>query len=114
MEKSSMNPWMVSTLVLAGLIAGFAIAQIPALQIGGQSAPAAVVAQPTQPQQPPEKILTAEQISALPDDDFAQGDADAAITMVEFSDYQCPYCQKFVKTILPSIVDEYVKTGKVK
>lgn len=48
------------------------------------------------------------------DDDAIEGDEDAPVTIVEFSDYECPFCAEFYAQILPQIRDTYVKTGKVK
>lgn len=48
------------------------------------------------------------------DDDPIKGDMNAPITIVEFSDYQCPYCRKFHSQVLPKIEEEYIKTGKVR
>jgi len=42
------------------------------------------------------------------------GSKDAPITMVEFGDYQCFYCNKFYHTTEPDIMKNYVNTGKVK
>lgn len=42
------------------------------------------------------------------------GERNARLTVVEFSDYQCPYCAKYVSETMPQIVRDYVKTGKVK
>ena len=47
------------------------------------------------------------------DDDPALGDPDARVTIIEFGDYQCPYCRIFWKDTLPRIKKEYVDTGKV-
>jgi len=42
------------------------------------------------------------------------GSKDAPITMIEFGDYQCFYCNKFYHTTEPDIVKNYVETAKVK
>ena len=42
------------------------------------------------------------------------GDPDAPITLVEFGDYQCHYCNVFFQSIEKDIVKNYVDTGKVK
>jgi len=47
------------------------------------------------------------------DDDPMKGDPNASITIVEFSDFQCPFCAKFHETTLPQIEQNYISTGKV-
>ena len=42
------------------------------------------------------------------------GSHDAPITMIEFGDYQCFYCNQFYHTVEPDIVKNYVNTGKVR
>jgi protein-disulfide isomerase len=42
------------------------------------------------------------------------GSADARITVVEFSDYQCPFCLRYVKDAYPRIIQEYVESGLVR
>jgi protein-disulfide isomerase len=42
------------------------------------------------------------------------GDVNAPVTIVEWFDFQCPFCGRFDQDTLPQIVDKYVKTGKVK
>lgn len=42
------------------------------------------------------------------------GSKDAPITMIEFGDYQCFYCNKFYHDIEPDIVKNYINTGKVR
>ena len=42
------------------------------------------------------------------------GRADAPVTIVEFSDYQCPFCQRFFATTLPALKKDYIETGKVR
>ena len=48
------------------------------------------------------------------DDDPVIGDKNAPVTIVEFSDYQCPFCGRFFSQTLPQIEENYIKTGKVK
>lgn len=47
------------------------------------------------------------------DDAYYLGDKDAPVTMIEFSDFQCPYCQRAYET-LKQIEKKYVEKGKVK
>lgn len=44
----------------------------------------------------------------------SQGSQNAPVTMVEFSDYQCPYCKRYISTVFPTIKKDYIDTGKVK
>ena len=48
------------------------------------------------------------------DGDFSIGDADAAVVVVEFTDYQCPFCSRHFRETFPLIKAEYVDTGKVR
>lgn len=48
------------------------------------------------------------------EDDPVKGDPDAPITIVEFSDYQCPFCQRFAANTLPQLTEEYIDTGIAK
>ena len=42
------------------------------------------------------------------------GSADAPVTIIEFSDYQCPFCARFHSETLPHIIENYVDAGQVK
>lgn len=55
---------------------------------------------------PPDVILN---IEGRP----ARGAAGARLVLVEFSDYECPFCGKFVRDTLPQIDAAYVTPGKV-
>jgi len=48
------------------------------------------------------------------DNDPIIGDPNAEITIIEFSDFQCPFCARFNTQTLPSIFEEYISQGKVK
>jgi len=42
------------------------------------------------------------------------GDSNAPITILEWGDYQCTFCYKFHQNTLNIILEEHIKTGKVK
>lgn len=110
---------MVITFLLIGVIAGYGTAQIPAFQSKNQQAsvlkdaeqqPAVQVGK----KQLPITVLTQEQVDKLTDNDPVIGDANAPITLVEFSDYQCPFSERFFSDTLPKIYENYIAAGKVK
>jgi protein-disulfide isomerase len=41
------------------------------------------------------------------------GNEDAPVTMIEYSDFQCPFCGQFHQESFPLILENYIKTGKV-
>lgn len=43
-----------------------------------------------------------------------KGDRNSRLTIIEFSDYQCPFCGQHARDTLPQIERDYVKTGKLK
>ncbi len=53
-------------------------------------------------------------VSASADDDAFLGEENAPVTIIEFSDYQCPFCGRFWSQTLPLLKSEYIDTGKVK
>ena len=44
----------------------------------------------------------------------AKGSSSAPVTLVEISDYHCPFCRRHVQQTQPQIYSEYVDTGKVR
>jgi protein-disulfide isomerase len=78
---------------------------VSALQSRAAGAPAAAPAEPPGPH-----------VSELALDPGSPvvGSADAKVAMVEFTDYQCPFCARFEEHSLPRIKASYVDTGKLK
>ena len=61
--------------------------------------------------QPPKG--TTENVDVEVGDSYIKGSKNANVTIVEFSDYQCPFCSKFFLETLSQLDKEYIKTGKV-
>src|SRR3989344_2166060 len=55
-----------------------------------------------------------EKVDVSVDDDAFMGNEKAKVTVIEFSDFQCPFCRVFWSNALPQIKKEYIDTGKVK
>ena len=73
------------------------------------STPTAPSPTPTAPSPSPTVNL-----ADLADDDPYLGSENAPVTIVEFSDGQCPFCRRHYTQTLPQIITDYVDTGKVK
>ncbi len=51
---------------------------------------------------------------AITEDDLVIGDANAPITIVEYSSMTCPHCATFHETVYPAMKSKYLDTGKAK
>ncbi len=65
--------------------------------------------QPTSnPNQSNTKIFVSYQDSPM------KGNQKAPVTIVEFSDFQCPFCESFFSQTLPQLEQSYIESGKVR
>jgi protein-disulfide isomerase len=54
------------------------------------------------------------QYKGIPQNGMVLGSPKAPVTLVEYIDLQCPFCQQFETQVMPNIVEKYVRTNKVK
>ncbi len=102
------TPWFAVSIGLLGLIVGYALATgVGNPLAGGNQKPA-----PTPVVNDPEPTPTGDPADA--DDDEVKGKSSATVTLIEFTDYQCPFCSRHFEQTLPDIVKNYIDTGKVK
>ncbi len=69
--------------------------------------------QPVQQQQQQQPAKAVPMSALLENGSPPLGDPDAPVTIVEFGDYQCHFCNVFFHETEPAIVENYVRTGKV-
>jgi protein-disulfide isomerase len=104
--------WQAVSGILAVLLAlSIYTGGLGLIDSGTGTGSAKTIAAPTQPSAPPTQAAGGE---VTLDDAFSIGSDDAPVTMVEFTDYQCPFCGRFYSQTLDQIKTEYVDTGKVK
>lgn len=68
---------------------------------GSDDAPAQVAPTPTAPTAP-----TAITVKEVEDDEHIKGNKNAKITLVEYSDFECPFCSRFLPTV-DSVLEKY-------
>ena len=92
---------------LAIIVAGVIIAG--AIFLKGSKTPTAPTPAPTQTA----PAATAGTIKPVSASDFTQGNPNAKVVMIEYADYQCPFCGRFFSQTVQPIETSYVNTGKV-
>ena len=117
-KKSTFNGLLIGVIILVGVTAFFAgsyTSNLNSNQISTEDlneAMAKLELKLLQNQLPTKQVVEPVKISI--DNDPIIGNHDAPITIVEFSDFQCPFCARFNAQTLPSILEEYIEQGKVK
>jgi len=110
---------LVILLFVAVFFLGRLSAQVELLKKGSQTG-GSTTAETTQGQTPVRGSANnpgTEQgavVSVSVDDDPFMGEENAPVVMIEFSDFECPFCQRFWEQSLPQIKTNYIDTGKVK
>jgi protein-disulfide isomerase len=98
-------------LLAAAGIAGVAVAigLVFALRGGGSSSATSTTVSAL-----PDAAATTALFGGIPQRGNVLGKPSAPVTMVEYIDLQCPVCRAFETEVMPTIVDRYVRTGKLK
>lgn len=95
------------SILAAGLMVSGSIIYL----VGAKNSPGAGNTLPDAGGATPPAVAGAPQVS---DRDVILGDPKAPVTLIEYGDYQCPFCGHFFTGAEASIRDQYVKTGRVK
>jgi protein-disulfide isomerase len=62
---------------------------------------------------PPPPVRSIDSVVALGQAPY-KGRQDAPLALIEFSDYQCPFCKRHLETTLPQLEKEYIASGKLR
>jgi protein-disulfide isomerase len=95
-----------SMFIRLGLLAGLAIVAVLV---------AVVVASPGKDSSTKDSSPSAvvSSLKGIPQSGVTLGSPNAPVTMIEFADLQCPFCAEYSRNVLPTLIDRYVRTGKV-
>lgn len=97
---------LAATFALAGFVGGVALTSAFLSAQNGTAAPAdGSGTQTAGDLQDPGGLSGQDRIAA--DARHSIGPADAAVTIVEFTDYDCPYCRRYYKETFPQIMEKY-------
>ncbi len=115
-RSRSQNPsgvWMPVSIIVAALVIAAAVIFGPRLAGGNQGTAGAAGQQPQQQAagQPAQQVNINNVKTA--GEPFI-GSPNAPVTIAYWSDFQCPFCDQFETQTLPTIIKNYVDTGKVK
>jgi protein-disulfide isomerase len=106
-----------AALVMAALIGAVILVQGPQSPLGPSKDTLEQAHPPPQPSGPspaaPPPVAPVVDMKGLASSGLTEGSLSAPVVMVEFSDYQCPFCRKFWLEDYPSLKTQYIDTGKV-
>jgi protein-disulfide isomerase len=104
-------------MTLGGVLAAAAVVVVVAILVsggGGDNASDRPQAAQTSSGAIPGQKESAEMLAGIPQKGIYLGKADAPVRLVEFADLQCPICREYSLQSLPQLVQDYVRTGKVR
>ena len=110
-SQQSSNPWFGLSMALVGVIVGYGTAIVSGgTLMRGAADKAPVVQNPTPTPTPtptPQPEANYDKLIAFdPEVDYYRGNPNAKVAMIEYSDYECPFCQRHHPT-MQAALDEY-------
>lgn len=108
-RPSSYTPVLAILLVIAAFLVGVLFTKVQYLEKGQTPAvPTNIQADNNTPPAVAQKVDV--KTGNLP----VLGQSNAKVEVVEFADFQCPFCERWFKDVEASLIKDYVDTGKIK
>jgi protein-disulfide isomerase len=100
--RSSARPSRLTVVIAFGIAIAAAVGLVAAAVLlrNGDSTPAATA-------------IPVVDLQGIPQAGSVLGSPSAKVTLIEYADPQCPACRLYSESIFPTVVKEYVRTGKV-
>jgi protein-disulfide isomerase len=114
--RRSASPKVLVIAAVAGLVIAAVIVGI-ALAVGGNSSSSSASTTPaigSLKNALPFAETVQREFKGIPQHGLVLGSPKAPLTMVQYIDLQCPACRAYETSVQPSIVQEFVRTGKLK
>jgi protein-disulfide isomerase len=105
-RKASTTVLVAALVGIVGVLAAVLI--IVVFARGGSSTSSAT------PTTLPDASVIEQQLAGIPQKGNVLGKATAPATMIEYIDLQCPVCREFETSTMPTILQRYVRTGKLR
>jgi protein-disulfide isomerase len=108
--RRSAKPWLIPSIILVA-VAGLALIATT----GNSSNKSAPVPAPSN------GVTASPSAAPLPNlarrkagDPLAMGNVNAPVVMIEYAEFQCPFCGKFARDTEPTLIDKYVRNGTLR
>ena len=110
LNSTSYTPLLLILLIIAAFFLGSLWTKVQYLQKNVATTPAipqpAIAGQPTTP-------APGTKVNVDPGHLPVKGNKNAKVTVIEFADFQCPFCEQWFKNVEQSLIKDYVDSGKV-
>ncbi len=107
-KTTGQNPYLMplAVVIAGGLIAGAVLLNGGTSEIAKQKN-----INPT-PQNPEQQVGSTDAVAKITEKDHIKGNPDAPVKIVEYSDFECPFCKQFHNT-MNEVMDKYGASGDV-
>lgn len=107
-KTTGQNPYLMplAVVIAGGLIAGAVLLNGGTAEIAKQKN-----INPT-PQNPEQQVGSTDAVAKITEKDHIKGNPDALVKIVEYSDFECPFCKQFHNT-MNEVMDKYGASGDV-